>query len=675
MEQNPATGKNAIFRMGVMVITLFTAASLYAGLLWSGMASAIGFELRYDAIFLPFFLGISLLIIARLPFPCVFPALVLVSTILCGLVLSGVWTAAVSDHSLLAGLFPNSDSYSYLNGSLNLLYNGDLPSRASRRPLSPAVTALLLLVFQENIKIVLAVMVFIVAITLALPTRELIRTHGWIAGYVVFLSLFLFYRRFIGTWLTEHMGLALGCIAFTLVWRSAHATRQSLIAALSGIFMLVLALCTRAGAFLILPALALWAGWAWRKNTQFSVRTFLLACVAITAGFALNAAVLYSIGNPGKAPMGNFPYVLYGLAHGGNWTKVLTDHPELQLLEEIDRNKTIYNLALKAIEDRPFSLLEGAVRAYRQMLFSTEGSYSFVFFGLQRSIRESVTQSVSTNVKGVTQKIIEEPLKYFQITATYLLFFSLSLFALKATCTLIRASNKLHGLLIFSVAGILASVPFAPPWDSDLMRAHAATMPFLIALPSIGVIETVLWLNRTDTSITGFTRNACGEDGSLLLVLALVVIPLVCVTPILMGIHKQGQNSISMKKSGMEKTEFNLFKLLPGSQVRLVSSNTNSPWSSNVKIETALRNMGVLRLAYPQRADEMAAAISTANRLALGYNISEGKLYHLALNETEATYLAHSPQLAKTQPVLDGEEVTWKRIQFSIPDVTGNFKR
>ncbi len=108
MEQNPATGKNAIFRVGFLVITLFTAASLYAGLLWSGMASAIGFELRYDAIFLPFFLGISLLIIARLPFPCVFPALVLVSTILCGLVLSGVWTAAVSDHSLLAGLFPNS---------------------------------------------------------------------------------------------------------------------------------------------------------------------------------------------------------------------------------------------------------------------------------------------------------------------------------------------------------------------------------------------------------------------------------------------------------------------------------------------------------------------------------------------------------------------------------------
>ena len=60
MEQNPATGKNAIFRMGVMVITLFTAASLYAGLLWSGMASAIGFELRYDAIFLPFFLKIRI---------------------------------------------------------------------------------------------------------------------------------------------------------------------------------------------------------------------------------------------------------------------------------------------------------------------------------------------------------------------------------------------------------------------------------------------------------------------------------------------------------------------------------------------------------------------------------------------------------------------------------------
>ena len=43
-------------------------------------------------------------------------------------------------------------------------------------------------------------------------------------------------------------------------------------------------------------------------------------------------------------------------------------------------------------------------------------------------------------------------------------------------------------LSVFGWAGILLSVPFAPPWDADNMRAYAATLPFVVALPSIGVL-------------------------------------------------------------------------------------------------------------------------------------------------------------------------------------------
>ncbi|HWU40616.1 MAG TPA: hypothetical protein VN203_23465, partial [Candidatus Acidoferrum sp.] len=42
-------------------------------------------------------------------------------------------------------------------------------------------------------------------------------------------------------------------------------------------------------------------------------------------------------------------------------------------------------------------------------------------------------------------------------------------------------------LIIAAWAGILFSVPFVPPWDADNMRAYAATIPFVVALPIMGL--------------------------------------------------------------------------------------------------------------------------------------------------------------------------------------------
>jgi len=42
-------------------------------------------------------------------------------------------------------------------------------------------------------------------------------------------------------------------------------------------------------------------------------------------------------------------------------------------------------------------------------------------------------------------------------------------------------------LNIAAWAGILLSVPFVPPWDADNMRAYAATLPFVVALPVMGM--------------------------------------------------------------------------------------------------------------------------------------------------------------------------------------------
>ena len=47
--------------------------------------------------------------------------------------------------------------------------------------------------------------------------------------------------------------------------------------------------------------------------------------------------------------------------------------------------------------------------------------------------------------------------------------------------------NRLARLHIAAWTGILLSVPFVPPWDTDNMRAYAATMAFIVTLPLLGL--------------------------------------------------------------------------------------------------------------------------------------------------------------------------------------------
>jgi len=630
----------------------------YAGILWYGPMTGVGFFIRYDSILTPLGIGAVFFALARMPGPYVLPALMLLMTSLCGLVLSGIWASGVSDYSLLAGFFPLSDSFTYVDGSIHLLRDGSLSSVASRRPLSPAFEALLLFLWRGNIRGVLSSMVFITALAMTFPVKAMVRTHGWTAGYVMFLSLFLFYRRFIGTALTEHMGLTLGCLAFALLWYSAHAARKPLSQALAGIFVLTLALSARAAAFFVLPSLAVWAGWTWRGSTRYSFRAFLRVCVVAGAGLALNLLVIHFVGTPGSSSMGNFPYVLYGLVHGGNWEKALEDHPELRRLPELDRNKAIYDFALKGLAERPLSLAEGALGACGQMLFSSEGAYSFVCFGLQRSVREVPASCEATEPVRDYHRHLSLFWKYMQIVATFASFLGLSLLALVGIIFLIRFLQPGSGLLFWAAAGILASSTFAPPWASDLMRAYAATMPLMLALPAIGLASLVLLATR---------RNAAEpsgyEDDSVksraLLFLSFVILPLLCLSPILFTVHR----TEPQPGPDVAQAAFRMLWLVPGSQVCIEPCGMAASWGRCVDADRVRRNMGVLALANPRRAEELRMALSAGDTLALGYDVDTRTVLHLVLDTANAAHMGSDPAWVHVEPVLAEQEVIWWKVR------------
>ena len=82
---------------------------------------------------------------------------------------------------------------------------------------------------------------------------------------MVYALLLLSERQWAGFVQTEAIGLPLGLIGFTLIWRAtagreADPAKARLLAVI-GLFAISVALMARAGPFFILPALAIWCAW------------------------------------------------------------------------------------------------------------------------------------------------------------------------------------------------------------------------------------------------------------------------------------------------------------------------------------------------------------------------------------------------------------------------------
>ncbi len=126
--------------------------------------------------------------------------------------LSAVWRSSAGGLFILGGLLPMSDASGYYGSALRLLEGDTFSESASYRPLSHGVLATLLGLTQQNLQVTLAILVFITAIACFLFAREVQRSHGTTAGVLVLTIIFLFYRFYIGTAMTENLGLALGAV-------------------------------------------------------------------------------------------------------------------------------------------------------------------------------------------------------------------------------------------------------------------------------------------------------------------------------------------------------------------------------------------------------------------------------------------------------------------------------
>jgi len=434
----------------ILILIPIIALILYSLVLIVPFSSEVGLAARYGS-------SIVLIIVFLLLYPAYqmngWPG-ILVSfsgtIILFALPLAGVWNSGISEANILGGVIPWSDANGYYVDASQTLEGRHFSTFSSRRPLFAALLTFLLGITQENLQFSIAILVLMTAVACFFCTREIQRSHGTFAALFVLTLVFIFYRRFAGTILTTNLGMPLGLIGFSILWRGASQEQINL--CLFGTFLLTLALNARAGAFFILPAIIIWGIFYFRSQNRFSLHFLIGGISAVFLGFLLNQITLKVFGHPDGVAFSNFAHTFYGLVVGGkSWTQIYVDHPGVQEHE-------MYPLAFEALRQNPFGLVIGIFKAW-QDYFNPEafGAFSFVRFYHGRY--------------PVTTHRIHQVLYWL----SYLSFLG--------CCYRWRKST--NSLMIALTLGIVLSVPFVPPSDADIMRAYAATIPISAALPAL----------------------------------------------------------------------------------------------------------------------------------------------------------------------------------------------
>ena len=516
--------------------------ALYGVLLSVPIPQQVGLSVRYDftVLLIPV---MGLIFLALLPggWKGTLAGLGLCLALL-ALAVSGLWASGVSEPNILGGLLPFSDAAGYYSDARRLLEGQLFSSFSSRRPLFAGMLSALLWVTGRNLQLTIAVLVAISAIACYLLVREVQSTHGSLAAALVMVILFVYYRRFSGTTLTENLGFPAGALAVALLWRGAGQKKRGYI--LGGIFLLTLALNARAGTFFVLPVLVIWAAWVFREKWIVSLPVLGMAAGAIVAGFLVNTIMFRALASPEGTPFSNFSYTLYDLASGGKgWQQVKKDHPEIMQLSEPAYSQKIYALAFTEIQRHPGNFASGVLKTW-PAFFSWEKSSVFGFMG-----GEQATVAVLAR----------------------LLLLLLSVAGL-VWCFL-KWREPIPALLLAVLLGTFLSVPFVPPWEADRMRAYASTLPFYAIYPAVGLVfllSQVKWNLWTKVSQAAQAPRPV-EFPRILISASVILVAFVVIGPLLVRLLAHPVEHAALTCPAGSKT---IYARIPtGSYIQLVSND------------------------------------------------------------------------------------------------------
>jgi hypothetical protein len=185
----------------------------------------------------------------------------------------------------------------------------------------------------------------------------------------------------------------------------------------------------------------------------------------------------------------------------------------------------------------------------------------------------------------------------------------------------LRRTERTSRLLLCAAAGIVVSVPFVPPWDADRMRAYAATIPFIVVIPGLG-LAALRDLRRTPTmSKAGLTASTdrglliCGVGATVLLLL-LPIVTRAIARPQRLPVVACGSGEVPR-----------VIRLRSGSYLSLVS-DTASEAPGVVRVSKFRSQIHLLREPY-REVDSTFSAVEPPATLAVTSDLRTGEVLWL----------------------------------------------
>ena len=431
-----------------------------------------------------------------------------------------------SDESfLLAGIIPWSDAAGHFSQAAEMATRGLTHFGMNGRFLYPAFFSSLLNITGLNLLRAEILSWIFFAAALAFFLRLSARLTGVAGASVVALVCGLFFReRCAGLIMTENFGILCGLLAasaFLIALQKRNFWMLQL-----GIFILALGLVARPGPMFVLPLMIFYVGWVawkgwWSGKAKSWKRTFFAGSIAlllVLGAFASNKLLSRSVYEGKVIVNGNFSFTLYGMLTGGKWSDALSwSHYNAMLVMQEN---------IRLIKEEPQRLIFGAFRAYKEAL----GRRILFMFGHES---RPATLLLLLAIVGLVALWRREEFRPY------------------AWC------------LTLIAAGILFSIPFAPPWD-------AAERPFAVTVPSEALFSAIGLAVLLQSAFSKQKENRenqrCGQERYWLVLLIGIVFFLAVPFPLFHRIH----SSVPL-----EARQEPPVLLLPGSFITVTPENHN----------------------------------------------------------------------------------------------------
>jgi hypothetical protein len=489
------------------------------------------------------------------------------------------------------GILPGSDAVLYYTAATNLLNGQQITAMAGARHPYPLLLAVFLKIFSHDFWLV----TFVSTIGMALATWsvfEVIRRRlGGLAATVYLVSATFYVRiHCTGLFMTEQLAFVYSlCAVGMLVEAIAIQGKAKPWLYCGALFFLTQGLNARPAAYMTLPFLVLASWELFQGNLKFRGRMVGLSAVAVATALLMHSVTYYrAVGS--RAPS-NAWFSIYGLLSDGTWVdgrnhteELIRNNPSLASANR-QQGALVYAQGLRLLReecltemrDHPGKLLEGWWRALR-FLWSKNTPFRS-FYPQMPSIW--FTESARwCAVLGVVFSL------FFLLTGRRL-------------APKLKTYQALSWLNLAALLGMIASLPFAPPWDGET-RIFAATLPLFFLLPASGVGSLYLLIVNRFREITA--KPEADSQPKIAIGSALVIGGALSVVIVsaswCFGTGSASNNRLhpvelmidKLTVRGPSVSSFDLRSLKAGYHLR-VTDDTHPTWLPNISRKDFIRNV------------------------------------------------------------------------------------